>query len=71
MFDYRLPNDLFIQATLPRLKAMTWNMSSSGTETLEPVAVINLRVFMKLRDIFSRHACLDIELCIGQYLPDV
>ncbi|KAI6675485.1 hypothetical protein NL676_003391 [Syzygium grande] len=32
------------QATLPRLKAMTWNMSASSIETPEPVAVINLRL---------------------------
>ncbi|XP_030542367.1 uncharacterized protein LOC115749616 isoform X2 [Rhodamnia argentea] len=32
------------QAALPRLKAMTWNMSTSNTETPDPVAVINLRL---------------------------
>ncbi|PKI38079.1 uncharacterized protein LOC116187661 isoform X2 [Punica granatum] len=32
------------QATLPQLKAMTWNMGRSNTNSSEPVAVINLKL---------------------------
>ncbi|XP_057972356.1 uncharacterized protein LOC131160560 [Malania oleifera] len=32
------------QATVPRLKAMTWNMANQDAELTEPVAVINLKL---------------------------
>ncbi|GMP34124.1 hypothetical protein CsSME_00007132 [Camellia sinensis var. sinensis] len=32
------------QVTLPRLKAMTWNMANPDTELTDPVAVINLKL---------------------------
>ncbi|KAF8390639.1 hypothetical protein HHK36_025166 [Tetracentron sinense] len=32
------------QVTLPRLKAMTWNMANQNTESTDPVAVINLKL---------------------------
>ncbi|KAJ9676635.1 hypothetical protein PVL29_021916 [Vitis rotundifolia] len=32
------------QVTMPRLKAMTWNMANQETEMLDPVAVINLKL---------------------------
>lgn len=32
------------QDTLPRLKAMTWNMANQDTELTDPVAVINLKL---------------------------
>lgn len=33
-----------IQVILPRLKAMTWDMAGMDTESMDPVAVINLKV---------------------------
>lgn len=35
----------FIQTTVPRLKAMTWNMANPNKESTDPAAVINLKVF--------------------------
>ncbi|XAR67899.1 hypothetical protein NMG60_11002835 [Bertholletia excelsa] len=32
------------QVTLPRLKAMTWNMANEDSELTDPVAVINLKL---------------------------
>ncbi|OVA09522.1 HCaRG [Macleaya cordata] len=32
------------QVILPRLKAMTWNMATQNTESVDPVAVINLKL---------------------------
>lgn len=32
------------QVSLPRLKAMTWNMANADTELTDPVAVINLKL---------------------------
>lgn len=34
----------FLQVTLPRLKAMTWEMAKQGEELTDPAAVINLKV---------------------------
>ena len=38
------PTIIHDQVTMPRLKAMTWNMADQDTEILDPVAVINLKV---------------------------
>lgn len=44
---------LCLQATLPRLKAMSWNAEGSNTNSLDPVAVSNLDVLYGQKVLFS------------------
>lgn len=51
------------QATLPRLKAMTWNMANQDAESTDPVAVINLKL---QNDAESHTGELDVKFQLAK-----
>ncbi|KAF5730947.1 putative COMM domain-containing protein [Tripterygium wilfordii] len=56
------------QATLPRLKAMTWNMANQeAAEAIDPVAVINLKL---QDDVQSQVGELDVKFQLGKDTMD-
>ncbi|KAE8123909.1 hypothetical protein FH972_018828 [Carpinus fangiana] len=51
------------QVTLPRLKAMTWNMANQDAESADPVAVINLKL---QNDAQSQSGELDVKFQLAK-----